>query len=155
MSNFEIALAQLRAQRGELRRLTSGLKKEQWDFQPYSQLNSIRSTLVHLLIVDRSAMVKMDDPMNFSWDSMVTDEETKAEPEQLLTLLATSLTNLENYYRQNFQALPLDATVQSFGSDTTVLAALFGLAVEYGYHKGQISYLRLASDAAWVYYSAS
>ncbi len=154
MSIFELALAQLRAQRTELRRLTNDLHDAQWDYQPYKQLNTIRTTLIHLLIVDRSAIVKMDDPMNFQWDALVSEEERQASPEKLLDLLDASLVNFENHYRHNYESKPLDTPVQLFGSERPVLAALFNMAAEYGYHNGQISFLRQASDTSWDYYTA-
>ncbi len=154
MSIFELALTQLRAQRKELRRLTHNLHEAQWDYQPYKHLNSIRTTLIHLLIVDRAAIVKMEDPMNFQWDALVTEEERQSSPAKLLDLLDESLTNVEDHYRQTYQALPLDTSVHLFGSDITVLGALFTLAAEYGYHNGQVSFLRQASDTSWEYYTA-
>ncbi len=154
MSIFELALTQLRAQRNELRRLTHNLHEAQWDYQPYKQLNSIRTTLIHLLIVDRSAIVKMEDPMNFQWDTLVTEEERQSSPAKLLDLLDVSLSNFESHYRQNYQSQSLDTPVELFGSERPLLSALFNMAAEYGYHNGQISFLRQASDTSWDFYTA-
>ncbi len=153
-SDFEMLLGQVRSQREMLFKLVTGLKPDQWNFQPYSHLNSIHSTLVHLLIVDRATVVKVEDGMSFDWDSMVTDQERNASPDELITLLKTSLSNVIQFLETNFGSKTLDAPFLMFGSTKPVGAAICSLSEEYAYHNGQVSYLRQASDTDWDYYTA-
>lgn len=153
-SDFEMLIGQVRSQREMLFKLVSGLKTEQWKFQPFSHLNSIQSTLVHLLIVDRATVIKIEDGMSFDWDGMVTDDERNASPDELLSLLKISLSNVMQFFEVNYGSKSLDTPILLFGSTKPVGAAICSLSEEYAYHNGQVSFLRQASDTDWDYYTA-
>lgn len=135
-----------------------GLKPEQWDWKPYPECKSIRETLAHLLVDDRSALDSLKTGKEPDYDSYFAalSEEIGAQPDtdRLFALLAESHRTLCDYLSNIYGSSDLDVPATFFGMPMKAGAAIASFTAEDYYHAGQVAYVRMASDPEWDYYAA-
>ena len=155
MSATDAVLNKAEAARASFLKHLNGLKPEQWDFKPFPQCNSIRETVLHLLLVDRATLISMQTKAQPDWDNYdAADEEKTAEPQQLLQLITQANEAVFHFLRENAKNSSLEEEVVFWGEKTSLAEMCISMAAHDAYHAGQASFLRQASDPEWDYYAA-
>ena len=144
-------LAGLAGSRQMLLKHLDGLKNDQWDFRPYTQCFTIRQTLRHLILDDRSALDSLQSRTEPRYDNL---RSFTKDVDALLAELDESHRNLVDYLRTNYADASLDTEVCIWGNRYKLPQGIAYLSSEDFYHMGQIAFLRQASDPDWDYYFA-
>jgi uncharacterized damage-inducible protein DinB len=126
------------------------LRPEQWDWKPYPECKSVRETLAHLIVDDRTALESLEsqgEPNYRDYDGDTSDEA-------LLAALAKSHSDLLSFVESRWKDAPLDTGIKLWGWPMALGAAIAYLSAEDHYHAGQVAFIRMASDPSWDYYAA-
>lgn len=140
----------LRHSRAHFFKHVEGISEEQLDWKPYPECKSVRETLQHLVVVDRSGL-----------DSLRSGKEPDYESYQVPeTDLAALRATLDETHRALLGELatqasgkPLDAEICVFGFKMPVINGIPAFATEDAYHTGQVAFVRMATDPTWDYYA--
>ena len=131
----------------------NGITEEQATWKPYPQCKSIAETLDHLHWGDRATV----DNARTGQDPDYTTVPSEPPAESLSTLkskLAESHAALIDYLTSEYSDKPIDAPLSYYGHPTPFAAAIGIMLGEDGYHTGQASFIRMATDPTWDYYTA-
>ena len=133
-----------------------GLREDQWDWKPYPECKSIRETLAHLVVDDRSAIesIETGDFPDFDAIAAVAIREAPDNLEKQFALLAESHEQLIALLRTKYANQPLDTEISIWGMNGKVVRLVPHLSSEDYYHAGQVGFIRMAIDPAWNYYKA-
>ena len=126
----------------------NGLNEDQWDFKPYSECMSIRETLQHLVVDDRTALESIKTGEEPDYEAHACDETDIA---RLRQILKESHQALLNEIKSRYANSPLDADVCIWGRHDKLIGIPYFSSEDF-YHTGQVSFIRMASDPSWNYY---
>ena len=145
----------LRGSRLHFLKHLKGLTAEQWTWKPYPECKSILETLLHLVGDDRAALQALETGGEPTYESILEAAfaEAAGDKEKVLEMLEESHEKLCAYIAARFTGVPLDSEFSAFGSKMKVGSGIPYLSSEDFYHAGQVSYIRMATDPAWDYYS--
>lgn len=149
--NLDDMLEGLTKSRQMFLRHLEGLREDQWDWQPYPQCMSIRQTLRHLIVDDRTALESLRTGLDIDYGQW---GETEEEISRLLELLRDSHQNLLDYLRANFADAAPETEICAWGTWRKLPQGIAHFSSEDYYHTGQVSFIRMASDPEWDYYAA-
>jgi uncharacterized damage-inducible protein DinB len=127
-----------------------GLREDQWDWKPYPECKSITETLAHLVVDDRAALQSLQSGQEPDYEALTVDERDRAT---LLDMLAKSHEQVISFITSQYAGADLGTPVCVWGVTMPLGRALGYLTAEDHYHAGQVSFIRLATDPAWDYYS--
>ncbi len=132
------------------------LNAEQWDWKPYSECKSIRQTLEHLVVDDRSAIASIETGVFPDFESIAATATNEAQGDinRQIALVKESHEALIALLTAKFADMPLDSEMSLWGSTGKVALMIPYLSSEDYYHAGQVGYIRMASDPGWDYYKA-
>ncbi len=141
----------VRSSRRHFWKHVDGLREDQWDWKPYPECKSIRETLAHLVTDDRAALAALEAGGEPDYESCV---ESERDLERLRELLTESHQALCATLEQKYAGAPLDTVASFWGAMKPLGAGIPFLCSEDYFHAGQVSFIRMATDPAWDYYSA-
>jgi uncharacterized damage-inducible protein DinB len=130
-----------------------GITEEQAVWKPYPGCKSIAETLDHLHWGDRATVQNARSGQ----DPDYTTVPSGPPAESLATLkakLADSHSALLDYLTTEFAGKPIDTPISFYGHSTPFAEAIGYILTEDGYHTGQASFIRMATDPPWDYYTA-
>jgi uncharacterized damage-inducible protein DinB len=130
-----------------------GITDEQVVWKPYPECKSIAETLDHLHWGDNATVQNAKSGQDPDYSSVPSAPPTQSLAE-LKSRLAESHSALMKYLTSEFAGKPLDTPISFYGHPTPIGDALGALLSEEGYHTGQISFVRMATDPSWDYYTA-
>ncbi len=133
-----------------------GLREDQWDWKPYPECKSIRDTLAHLVVDDRTAIESIETNAMPDFEAAYTTAGRDANDTvaKLLVLLSETHAQLIALLRAKYTDKPLDAEISIWGTNGKVVRMVPHLSSEDYYHAGQVGFIRMASDPEWNYYKA-
>ena len=145
----------LRGSRLHFLKHLKGLTAEQWTWKPYPECKSIQETIVHLVGDDRAALQALETGGEPEYEQILEKAfaEAGGDKEQALDMLEESHENLCAYIAARFTGAQLDTEFAAFGTKMKVGSGIPYLSSEDYYHAGQVSYIRMATDPTWDYYS--
>ncbi len=141
----------VRASRRHFWKHVDGLSGGQWDWKPYSECKSVRETLAHLVTDDRAALAALHSGGEPDYEAFA---EPERDPDRLRALLAASHEALCAAILTKFDGAPLDTPMSVWGAVKPLGIGIPFLCSEDYFHAGQVSFIRLATDPGWDYYSA-
>jgi len=128
-----------------------GLSDAQWDWKPYPECKSVRETLAHLVQDDRAALAALESGGEPDYEAFA---EPERDPDRLRALLAQSHNALCAALLSRFAGAPLDTPLSVWGAIKPLGTGIPHFCSEDYFHAGQVTFVRLATDPTWDYYSA-
>jgi uncharacterized damage-inducible protein DinB len=141
----------VRASRKHFWKHIDGLTDAQWDWKPYPECKNACETLAHLVTDDRAALAAVESDGEPDYESFA---ETERDPARLRVLLTASHEALCVALLAKFADAPLDTTLSVWGVPMPLGTGISHFCSEDFFHAGQISFIRMATDPTWDYYSA-
>jgi uncharacterized damage-inducible protein DinB len=131
-----------------------GLKQDQWDWKPYPECKSIRETLAHLVVDDRTAMQTIATGEEPDYETAYNNSMNEAGGDlaRQISMLKATHEQLLALIKEKYDGKPLDSEMTLWGIKGKVATLLPHLSSEDFYHAGQVGYIRMATDPSWDYY---
>ena len=140
----------LRASRLHFLKHLEGMNPAQIAWKPYPECKSVIETLQHLIIDDTAALESLQTGGHPDYDAVKVEE---TDYEKLLTQLGESHGKLIAYIEGRFGGGPLDADATAWGAKMPAARAIAYLSSEDFFHAGQVTFIRMATDPSWDYYT--
>ena len=143
----------VRSARANFLKHIEGVSADQTTWKPYDPCKTINETLDHLRWSDRAALDLLQtgaQPDYTTAPGLPPAESFDRLRAELIVSHAALLAYLEETYGDK----PLDTSVNFWGHPTALGTMLAAIQNEEGYHTGQVSYIRQATDPSWDYYAA-
>lgn len=143
-------IADLRESRRHFLKHLKGLKTDQVDWKPYPKCLSVRETLAHLIVDDRSALESLQTGGEPHYDRHHVKEQ---DLDRLIVLLGKSHEALVAFLTEEYGSESPETLGFAWGDTMAIGRAIHKFSSEDWYHAGQVAFIRQATDPDWDYYA--